>query len=155
MTLSPRYLNLAPCKFNQPPGVRKALVSTLAAISQLLVAGKRARIYSGQIFSLFRDSWIRMSRMAGGLASSQPVQSVKVSFFSSVVLRRILHCLQSIQLFVSDVRVDGVVLALRISSILHFWPALHPLYCTSDLLARGFTAVSWRYNLGARPPSLS
>ena len=43
-TLSLRYLNLAPCKFNQPLGDRKALVSALALGShfQLLVAGKKS-----------------------------------------------------------------------------------------------------------------
>ena len=48
-TLSLRYLNLAPCKFNQPLGEQKALVSALAAIFKL-VAGKKAQIYSGKIF---------------------------------------------------------------------------------------------------------
>ena len=46
--------------------------------------------------------------------------------------------------------IGGVFFDLRKSAILHFWPTPNPLYYTSDLLARGFTAAiqiqknSWR-----------
>ena len=40
---------------------------------------------------------------------------------------------------------------LRKSGILHFLPTPNPLYYTSDLLARGFTAVIWTCGRSARP----
>ena len=44
---------------------------------------------------------------------------------------------------------------LRKSAILHFWPTPNPLYNTSDLQARGFTAAIWTCGCSTRPPSLS
>ena len=40
---------------------------------------------------------------------------------------------------------------VRTSVILHSWPTAHPLYYTSNLLARGFSAVSWTCCRSARP----
>ena len=44
---------------------------------------------------------------------------------------------------------------IRKFATLHFWPMPNPLYYTSDLIARGFTATIWTCDRSARPPSLS
>ena len=49
---------------------------------------------------------------------------------------------------------DGVSFDLSKSDILHFWPTPNPLYYSSDLLARGYTAARWTCGRSARPPSL-
>ena len=44
---------------------------------------------------------------------------------------------------------------LRKSAKLNFLPTKNPLYYTSDLLSRGFTAAKWTCGRSAQPPSLS
>ena len=40
-------------------------------------------------------------------------------------------------------------------AMVYFWTYVHPSYCPSDLLARGFTVARWTYGRSVRPPSLS